>query len=322
MISERHRYDCVVAGSCVVDLLCRPVALTRPLGAGVLHEVAAMGVTAGGITSNAGICLARLGMKAGVLSYVGDDEWGAVLRRLLVEGGVDDALLATHASAPTSTTVVAIDESGERSFLHRVGAPQWMDAGTLLGPMDVWRRTKYLLLGYYSLLPNLEPELGAVLKEIRRAGCKTAMDAAGSGGRMQPLESILPQLDVYVPSLAEARQQTGLEDPRSIVQRYRKCGAPGLLGVKLGGRKGVLLSPAEGDWVQIDSCQPPGAVVDTTGAGDCFYAGLLAGLMRGLSLEAAGRMGAASAACCVTGLGGHAGCRGWDFTSRLAGVGA
>lgn len=320
-MSERQGYDCVVAGSCVVDLLCQPVALTKPIGAGVLHEVGAMGMTAGGITSNAGICLARLGMKVGVLSYVGDDEWGVVLRRLLVEGGVDDAMLAAHPTAPTSTTVVVIDESGERSFLHCVGAPKLIDAAVLRSQMDVLRRTRYLLLGYYSLLPNLEGELGEVLAEIRRGGCKTALDAAGNGGTMQPLEGILPELDVYVPSLAEARHQTGLEDPRAIIERYRGCGGRGLLGVKLGGRNGVLLSPAEGEFVQIESCEPPGAVVDTTGAGDCFYAGLLAGLMRGMSLEEAGRVGAASAACCVTAIGGSAGCRGWEFTCGVAGLG-
>jgi len=134
---------------------------------------------------------------------------------------------------------------------------------------------------------------------------------------MQPLDRILPHLDLYVPSLAEARHQTSLDAPRQIVERFRACGAPGLLGVKLGGTCGVLLSPQPGQVLQIDSCQPPGPVVDTTGAGDCFYAGLPAGLIRGRPLPDAGRLGAACAACCVTALGGNAGCRDWLTTIAL-----
>jgi sugar/nucleoside kinase (ribokinase family) len=89
--------------------------------------------------------------------------------------------------------------------------------------------------------------------------------------------------------------------------------------VKLGSA-GVLLSPGAGEFMEIGVCRPPGDVLDTTGAGDCFYAGLLAGLLKDLSIEDAGRLGAAAAACCVTALGGFAGVRDFAFTARLAGI--
>ena len=138
-----------------------------------------------------------------------------------------------------------------------------------------------MLVGYYSLMPNLESDLPEVLAAIRKAGCRTALDTAGDGGTMQPLDRILPQVDVYVPSHNEATHQTGHEDPRKIIEAYRSCGAAGLLGVKLGS-KGALLSPAAGQYVSIECVPPPGPVVDTTGAGDSFFAGLLTGLLKGL----------------------------------------
>ena len=60
--------------------------------------------------------------------------------------------------------------------------------------------------------------------------------------------------------------------------------------------KGVLLSPRAGEFISIPICKPPGSVVDTTGAGDSFYAGLLTGLIKGLSVEQAGRLPRARAA--------------------------
>jgi sugar/nucleoside kinase (ribokinase family) len=312
-------FDCIVCGSCVVDLLCKPVSLSQPIGAGVLHLVDPVELTAGGIVSNSGITMARMGMKVAAFSYVGNDGWGPVVRNLYNSERVDDSLLLTHPTGATSTTVVAIDSTGERSFLHCVGAPKLLNAQAFYDRMEVFGRTRMLLVGYYSLMPNLEADLAEVFKRVRGKGCKTALDAAGAGGSMTPLDRILPHLDVYVPSLAEASHQTGEEDPRRIIDAYRKCGAPGIVGVKLG-KRGVMLSPGTGQYLEIPIVQPPGPVVDTTGAGDSFYAGLLTGLLRGLPLEKAGRLGAAAGACCVTAVGGCTGGRGYDETARLAGV--
>ena len=317
--SQEKSYDCIVVGSCVVDLLCRPVPLDQPLGGGVLHESEPVVLTGGGIVSNSGITMAAMGLKVGVLSYVGDDDWGPVVRQLYRTAGMDDRYLLTHPTAPTSTTMVAIDNCGERTFFHCVGAPKKLDAKMMLDHLEVFARTRMLLLGYYSLMPQLESDLPDVFAQIRKAGCQTALDAAGSGGSLKPLDKILPHLDVYVPSLAEAKNQTGCDNPVKIIEIYRNCGAPGVLGVKLG-KRGVMLSPASGEYIQVPIVTPPGAVVDTTGAGDSFYAGLIAGLLDGLGLEEAGKLGAAAGACCCTAVGGSTGAHSRDFVMKLAGI--
>jgi sugar/nucleoside kinase (ribokinase family) len=311
--------DCVLCGSCVADILVRPVPLDAPIGGGRLFPVQPIEVATGGIVCNSGIALARLGMKAAALTYVGNDDWGAVVRRRLQAERVDCRRLLTHPAAPTSTTAVLIDPSGERSFAHCVGAPKLIDKAMLLEHLDLFARSRMMLIGYYSLMPNLEGDLPEVLAAIRQTRCGTALDTAGDGGAMRPLDGILPHVDVYVPSHSEASRQTGHDDPRKIIDAYRTCGAPGLLGVKLGS-KGALLSPVAGEYVAIDCVSAPGPVVDTTGAGDCFLAGLLAGLLNGLSIAQAGRLAAATGACCVTGYGATAGLRGYDETARLAGV--
>jgi sugar/nucleoside kinase (ribokinase family) len=174
-----------------------------------------------------------------------------------------------------------------------------------------------MLVGYYSLMPELEPDLADVLARVRAAGCRTALDAAGDGGSLQPLDRILPHLDIYVPSRAEAVHQTGQEDPLRIIETYRRCGAEGLLGVKLGA-EGALLSPAAGQFVEVRPVPPPGETIDTTGAGDAFYAGLLTGLLKGFDVDQAGRLAAAAGACCVAARGGSAGIRDFQQIARAA----
>ncbi len=311
--------DCIVCGSCVVDILVRPVPLEAAIGGGRLVEVDPIEVTTGGSVSNTGIAMARLGMSATALSYVGNDQWGDLLRNRYQEEGLGFEHLVTHQQAPTSTTAVLIDEGGERSFAHCVGAPEKLDREFFLDRIEHFAASRMMLLGYYSLMPNVQQDLAEVFAEIRNQGCLTALDAAGDGGSMQPLDAILPHLDIYVPSHAEATNQTGRTDPREIIGVFRDQGAAGLLGVKLGAA-GALLQTSGGCWIDVEPVLPPGEIVDTTGAGDSFYAGLLTGLLRGMDEAAAGRLAAACGACCVTGLGATGGLRDYQETARLAGL--
>ena len=80
-------------------------------------------------------------------------------------------------------------------------------------------------------------------------------------------------------------------------------------------------------WWAQDGADPlsasrPVRTQDCPGAMDSrlALAGLLAGLIRGLSLADAGRIAAAAGACCVTGLGATAGLRNWNETCKLAGI--
>jgi sugar/nucleoside kinase (ribokinase family) len=310
-------FDCVVVGSCVVDVLARPVTLAEPIGRGRLIEGEPLLLTTGGIVSNAGIAMARLGMRVAAFTYVGDDEWADVIRRRYAAEGIDTSGLMTHPERATSTSAVLIDQSGERSFLHCAGAPRWLDRETMLARLDLFGRSRVMLLGYYPLMTRLQQDLPEVLAAIRESGCLTALDAAGDGGSMDPLERILPHLDFYVPNESEAAHQTGCSDPKEMIAAFRDAGARGWLGIKLGER-GALLSPKPGEFVDVAVVKAPGPVVDTTGAGDCFYGALLTGVLRGLSPIDAGRLAAACGSFCVTGLGATSAVRGYDETARLA----
>lgn len=309
----QDKLDAIICGSCVLDIITRPVDLDQAVGGGKLHTIEPPVPVAGGITSNTGIAMARQGLRVGVASYVGKDQWGGIVRETLVEEGIDTALLLEHDAAPTSTTIVLVDELGERSFLHAQGAPKQIDADFFMDRLDAFTRSKWVVLGYYPLIPKLIDDLPNVFEKIRQGGSKVMLESAGGltrGGAMRPLDRVLARVDAYIPSLDEAVCQTGLsaaDDPRRMVEVYRRHNDHALLGIKLGAERGVLLSPSAGDFVQVPSVPAADRVIDTTGAGDCFLAGLLAGLIRGLPVEDAGAMGCRVAAECVTGVGGWAG---------------
>lgn len=314
------QWDCVVCGSCTADILVRPFGLDQPVGAGRLHHVDPIGLTTGGLASNAGIAMSRLGLRVAMLSYTGNDAWNTIMREHYKSEGVDTSRLMRHPELPSSSTVVMIDAEGQRSFAHHQGAPRTINRSTILDNLDLIAASRMFLIGYYSLLPNLQNDLAEIFAAIRETGCMTAMDAAGTGGDLQPLDQILPHLDVYVPSHGEAEHQTGQSDPRAIIEVYRHCGATGLLGVKLGS-DGAVLQTADGQFLTIDPVAPPGEVVDTTGAGDSFYAGLISGLLQGMSAADAGRLAAAAGAACVTASGATTAIGSFDATMQLAGLG-
>jgi sugar/nucleoside kinase (ribokinase family) len=314
----------VVCGSCVVDLPCLAVDLDSAIGVDQTVAIDPISPSCGGITCNVGIGLQRLGMTPSVLSLVGHDVWGGIVRGQLEFEGVAHDLVKTHPTAPTTAVAVLVDADGGRSFLAPAvhTATKSIDAAFVRGHMTEIVAADWFVLGYFGRMPALEPDLAAVLQEIRAAGVRTVMDCAADGGTWGALEGALPHLDVFVPSLGEARGHTGLDDPGEILARYRAAGAPGVIGVKLGA-DGALLGEAgagDGQWIEVAAVTPPGEIVDSTGAGDAFVAGLIAGLERGLPLAQAGRIAAAAGACAVTERGGYAGVLDAEGVWKLAGL--
>lgn len=312
-------FDCVVCGEICIDLTIGPIDRSRPLLEQETARIEPIPVGTGGIVPNSGLALARMQQKSAALGCVGTDSWGQQLESQLAAGGLNTSSLRRLSDHATSVTAILVDNSGEHNFAFHAGASAQFDASAVRSSIDVFERSRFALFGYYGLFDQLQHDLPGLLSEIRRLGCRTALDAAAGGGLLQPLDAILPHLDIYVPSREEAITQTGQADPRNMIRVFRQFTEHTLLGVKLGG-EGVLLSPGRDAWIEIAAVNPPGPVVDTTGAGDCFYAGLITGLNHGLSVEKAGRLGAAAGACSVTARGATAGLPEFGELRRIAGV--
>ncbi len=121
--------DVVCLGILVADAIARPVGELPERGSlALVDEISLHG---GGCALNTASALVRLGLSSGAAGKVGDDALGAFLLALLDERGVDrDGVLVDPAVA-TSGTVVLVDSSGERTFLHLPGASASLRADEL-----------------------------------------------------------------------------------------------------------------------------------------------------------------------------------------------
>jgi sugar/nucleoside kinase (ribokinase family) len=316
----RKSLDLIVVGHVVADIIGRPVSLDRPIGHGKLYLSDAIELHTGGNVCNVGIAAARLGLRVGALGRVGDDDWGATAARRLRAAGVDLGGLITDKRGQTSATIVCVDPSGERSFFHTGGCGNQLTAADIVARLSYIRRARAVCLGYHGLMPKLAPAWGTALRAIKRAAPRivTALDCVAGAKNFGQIARAMPWLDIFVPSLDEARSISGEDSPEKIIARFRSAGAPGVVGVKLGA-EGCLLS--EGDAPQSLVHVPPirvKKVVDATGAGDSWLAGFITARLRGFSLHCAGRFANAVGACCVQAIGASTGIRSFKETVAFA----
>ncbi len=294
--------DVVVAGVAVVDVIGRPVNLRRPPRTGGLELIESLTLTTGGNVSNCGIDLAKLGFRVGAITRVGDDALGEFLRHQYARYGIETTGVVVDRTRQTSATFVAVNPRGERTFLYTRGCLSRFRARDVLGNLGMIKRARFLAFGYLGLLPECEPELPRLFAAVKRgAGVKILLDTAGNPKRNpRLLQQLLPFVDIFLPSLDEARILTGETTPGRIVAKFREWGASGVVGVKLGSQGCYVDHDRE---AHVLPARRVRNVVDTTGAGDAFVAGFLAATLRGYEPFASARIANAIAADCVSAVG-------------------
>jgi sugar/nucleoside kinase (ribokinase family) len=305
--------DVVCLGILVADAIARPVERLPPRGAlGLVDEISLHG---GGCALNTASVLARFGLRAGAVGKVGADPLGDFLLGLLDDRGVDRRGVLRDPAARTSASIVLVDAEGERTFLHVPGA-----SGSLrpeeLDP-DVVYAGRALHVAGALVLPQLDgAPTAAILAEARRAGLVTSLDTVWDAtGRWERILPSLPHLDLLAPGMAEAAAISGERKPEAAAGWLRDRGA-GAVALKLGAA-GCYVS---GEEFEGHVPAPAVTVVDGTGAGDAFAAGLLYGRLAGWPLERAAAFATAAGALATTAVGAVEGVRGLEETLALAGL--
>lgn len=293
---------------CIGQIVADVVAM--PLRSLDLREdttsVASLEVTNGGDAFNTAIVLARLGVRTALCGQVGADPFGEMLLGIARSDGVEIDRVMVSEIDRTSVCIVLIDTAGERVFVYYGGANATFGRGGVdLSGLD---GIGIMHFGGVYNLPALEGEcMTELLSQARERGIVTSMDVTwDSRGRwLETIDTALPHLDYFLPSMNEARMICGTAKPEKAADFLLARGVRRVC-IKLG-PEGCLI--ADGDGRERVAGFAVKKVVDTTGAGDSFVAGFLAGYVRGWSFRECARMGNAAGALAVQNVGATAGVR-------------
>lgn len=256
------------------------------------------------------MAIAALAVPVRLLGVVGKDDLAGRVLEPLRAAGVDVSLVSS-ADGPTPSTVVLISPNGDRMFLHRPGVSAIAFSEPVEFRVEVVAGCRYFHLGNAFALPHMRRNAAETLRRARAAGLTTAMDAGwdARGRWLDDLGPALPHTDLLFVNEEEALKLSGCADYASAAARLLQLGA-GTVVVKRGGA-GCSVFDSCG---RVDAPAYDVAVVDTTGAGDCFAGAFLAALARGLAYTDAARVANAVGALNVERVGATTGLRPWEDT--------
>ena len=299
---DARDYDLVVIGDCNPDVLVVGDDVTPTFGQRE-KLVDNMSLVIGGSAAITAVAAARLGLRVALVAAVGADPAGQFMRDQLQGNGVDTAAVIVRPAEPTGMTV-ALSAGPDRAILTAVGVIASLTAEDV--PAALLARARHVHVSSYFLLEeSLGPGLAAVLAQARAAGAVTSLDTNWDPAERwgdSRLRAACNQADLLLPNEAEALNLSGEPTLAGAARALTRRGSR--LAVKLGPRGALAADGSRRYHVEL----PAVTAVDATGAGDCFNAGLIAGLLAGGSMPEAVALGCAVGALSTQAPGGTASC--------------
>ncbi len=237
----------------------------------------------GGEVANLAINLACLGHPVSFGTCLGEDGFGRYILSQLKEAGVNLNLVQTTTQAPT-TSIIITRQTKTPDFIIFRGADHFLNITPEL--RDEVENSHAIHTSAFSLSRN--PARDTILELIELAynhGKMISLDPNFHPGILPDkkdfiswMKNIFKSVTITKPSLDDSIRLFGNDlDPRDYLEAFLDLG-PKIVALTMGSR-GVLLGTSKGERYSLKANLTP--VVDVTGAGDAFWAGMLSGLLEG-----------------------------------------
>ena len=311
----KPRYDVVGIGNALVDVLSHEndsflerfelvrgsMTLIDPERATELYDAMGPAVeVSGGATANTIAGLASFGGTGAFVGKVYDDQLGQVFAHDLKSMGVAFSTVPAITGPPTGRCLIVVSADGERTMNTCLGASQFLDADDV--DPDVIAAGSYTFLeGYLFDQTHNKEAYWKASKLSHDAGRQVALSLSDTfcvdRHRDEWIDLVREGVDVLFANEGEIQALYG-EGLDQAFDQARE--AVGLACITLGPNGSVLLA---GDTMIEVPAVPVEHVIDTTGAGDQYAAGVLYGLTHGYPLAACGRLGSIAAGEVISHLG-------------------
>lgn len=269
--------DLLVLGDANPDLVLHGGDVTPAFGQ--TERVVDTGtLTVGGSGAIMACAAAKLGLRVGFAGVVGDDPFGRFMQDELEARGVDVRGITVDDDRPTGITVV-LSRGEDRAIVTALGTVG--DLRRELVDPELLSSARHVHVSSYFLQRSLRADLPSLFAEVHAAGTSTSIDP-----NWDPEErwdgdvlNLLTVTDLFLPNSAEARSITGIDDIDVAAESL--AGRGGIVAIKFGDGGGMVVRGEVA--TRVPGIQV--AVTDTTGAGDTFDAGFIAGHLAGWPLE-------------------------------------
>lgn len=311
------RYDVVAIGNAIVDIVGRcddaflakhncpkgNMALVDADTINSLYSDMGPGIEAsGGSAANTMVGAASFGSSAGFIGKVAQDDFGRVFSHDLNAAGVTfNTAPAGKGSAPTARSLVLVTPDGERTMNTFLGVSPELDHGEVDAAMIENANILYLE-GYLFDRPEAKAAFRTAATIAAASNTRVALTLSDGfcvdRHRDEFLALIRDGIDILFANEEEiiALYETGSFD--QAVENIRQDTR--FAALTRSAKGSLILSDGQAIAVPVE---PVESVVDTTGAGDLYAAGVLHGLANSLDLETAGKLGSIAAAEIISHMG-------------------
>ena len=234
----------VCLGILVADVVAKSVDDVP--GRGELGIVEKIELHTGGCAGNTGAALRKLGVDTALIGKVGNDGFGDYIVKEMDKCGLNVKGIKRDREVNTSSSLALVEKDGERRFIHCYGADGTFTEDDV--DWDIIRGCKILHIAGSLLMPIFDGiQTAHVLKKARSMGITTSLDTAwdAKGKWRETIEPSLKYIDIFLPSIEEARMITGLDTAEEIADFFLKYGMK-IVGLKMGSKGYPVSGPRGG----------------------------------------------------------------------------
>ena len=308
-------YDVACIGILVADCIAKTVDELPE--AGKLKKIESLKLYSGGCAMNAAVDMQKIGANVALLGMVGNDGFGSFLIGELKRNGMSADGIKISDEYSSSASVVVVDSSGERSFLHTTGVNSKFTDTDI--NFDVIKDSKIVFVAGTMLMDTFDGEPCArVLKKCKEMGKITVLDSAwdDTGKWMDILAPCMPYIDYFIPSIEEAEQFAGGKtDFDEIADVFFDYGVKHI-AIKAG-KKGCFVKESKDSQGKLFPTYMNVKRVDTTGAGDSWCSGFLYGLSHGMTMEESAKFANAVGTHCIMAVGASTGIKSYEEIKKF-----